>query len=100
MSVTTVMPDVLTLDEVAQYLRLPSELVERQALKGNLPGRQVEGTWRFLKAAVDSWLSRPDGRTALLQQAGALADDDQLEAMLADIYAQRGRPADNSPADT
>lgn len=97
MQATTIMPDVLTLDEVAQYLRLPADLVERQALQGHLPGRRVEQTWRFLKVAVDDWLRRPDGRTVLLQQAGALADDDQLEELLANIYAQRGRSEAEPP---
>lgn len=83
--------DVLTLDEVADYLRLPRETVERQATKGQLPARRIEDTWRFLKSAVDDWLRSQDNRLILLQQAGALADDDSLSTLRAAIYEQRGR---------
>jgi excisionase family DNA binding protein len=48
---------VLTLEEVADYLRLSPEVVLRQATQGSLPGRLVEGTWRFHKTAINKWLS-------------------------------------------
>jgi excisionase family DNA binding protein len=79
--------DVLTLDEVADYLRLPIETVERQANRGQLPARRIEDTWRFLKSAVDDWLRSQDNRVILLQ----LADDESLSALRAGIYEQRGR---------
>jgi len=75
MSHPVTVPDVLTLEEVADYLRLPEETVEQQAARGRIPGRQIENTWRFLKAAIDDWLRSYDARTLLLQQAGALAND-------------------------
>jgi excisionase family DNA binding protein len=83
--------EVLTLDEVAVYLRLPKETVERQAMRGQLPARRIEDTWRFLKTAIDDWLRSQDSRLILLQQAGALRDDDSLAELRSTIYAQRGR---------
>jgi len=83
--------EVLTLDEVAAYLRLPKETVERQAMRGQLPARRIEDTWRFLKTAIDDWLRSQDSRLILLQQAGALRDDDSLAELRSAIYAQRGR---------
>ena len=91
MSKVMTMPEVLTLEEVARYLRLPEEKVERQATQGQIPGRRVEDTWRFLKAAIDDWLRSQDSRTILLQQAGALAGDETLLALRASIYAERRR---------
>ena len=49
--------EVMTLEETAEYLRLPATLVEQQAQSGLLPGRRIDSHWRFLKAAVNSWLS-------------------------------------------
>lgn len=92
MSQVMMAPDVLTLEEVASYLRLPKETVERQATQGQIPGRRIEDTWRFLKAAIDDWLRSHDSRTILLQQAGALATDETLPELRAAIYAERGRP--------
>lgn len=84
-------PEVLTLEEVAAYLRLPRDTISRQAAQGHIPGRQIEDTWRFLRAAIDDWLRSLDGRTLLLQQAGALAGDESLSALRDEIYAARGR---------
>ena len=83
--------EVFTLEEVASYLRLPPETVVRQAAQGRLPGRKIEDTWRFLRAAIDDWLRSHDGRDILLQQAGALADDESLTELREAIYSARGR---------
>ena len=85
------LPDVLTLEEASAYLRLPIEAVLRQALQGNIPGRNIEHDWRFLKTAIDDWLRLQSSRTILLQQAGALADDTSLTELRAEIYQERGR---------
>jgi excisionase family DNA binding protein len=100
MSQVTVMPDVLTLEETARYLRLPKETIERQASRGQLPGRQIKDTWRFLKAAIDDWLRSLDSRMILLQQAGTLADDETLHELRTMIYAERGRPETNGETDS
>ncbi|MGH9803044.1 MAG: helix-turn-helix domain-containing protein [Blastocatellia bacterium] len=63
---------VLTLEEAANYLKLPSETIGREATQGNIPGRQIANSWRFLKSAIDDWLWGRDNRTILLQQAGAM----------------------------
>jgi excisionase family DNA binding protein len=49
--------EVLTLEEVAQLLRLPVKAVESLARAGDLPGRQVGQEWRFARAAVLRWLA-------------------------------------------
>ena len=92
MSQAMVMPNVLTLDEAAHYLRLPKETIKEQADRGQIPGRRIKDTWRFLKDAIDDWLRSRDGRAILLQQAGALANDETLPDLCAAIYAERGRP--------
>ena len=92
MSKATRLPEVLTLEEVAAYLRLPKDIVARLATQGQIPGRCIEATWRFLKGAIDEWLRSQDSRTVLLQQAGTLADDDTLALLRAASYAARGRP--------
>ena len=92
--------EVLTLDEAADYLRLPKKTIERQAQQGQIPGRRIEDTWRFLKAALDDWLRSHDGRALLLQQAGALKHDKTLSQVRAAAYKQRGRPEMDTRSDT
>jgi excisionase family DNA binding protein len=48
--------EVLTLPEVAAYLRVPEEAVLELVTKDALPGQRIGGEWRFLKRAVVEWL--------------------------------------------
>jgi len=92
MSQVAPMFDVLTLEELATYLRLPVEIIERQTVEGQIPGKEIAGQWRFLKTAIDDWLRSTNGRSALLKYAGAFADDENLDALRTEIYKRRGRP--------
>jgi excisionase family DNA binding protein len=84
--------EVLTLAEAAAYLRVVPEAVVRMVDTQGLPGRQFGTEWRFLKAALQGWLSTPQGSRGLLAQLGKAKDDPYLQEMLASIYARRGRP--------
>ena len=84
--------DVLTLEEAAAYLRLPPETIAREAAQGHIPGRRIEDAWRFLKAGIDDWLRSHDSRLMLVQQTGALADDETLPKLRESIYRARKRP--------
>ena len=48
--------EVLTLAEVAAYLRVPEEAVSELVSKDGLPAQKIGGEWRFLKRAVAEWL--------------------------------------------
>src|SRR5947208_3540508 len=85
--------EVLDVAGAARFLRVRRPKVLALAEAGRLPGKKLDGEWRFLKAALADWLrGKPDYRMILIQQAGALADDDTLPELLASIYAARGRP--------
>jgi len=89
--------DVLTLAEAAAYLRLPESDVIGAVASEGMPGRLINGEWRFLKIAMQQWLSvsQPTVQTrnaALLAMAGAWKDDPDLEDMVEQIYRRRGRP--------
>jgi len=70
---------------------MPKQTIERQAVLGQIPGRKIEDTWRFLRAAINEWLRAQDSRTVLLQQADVFADDDTLPRLREAMYAARGR---------
>lgn len=84
-------PPVLTATEVAKYLRLPKAKVLGLAEAGDLPAREIDGEWRFLKAAIDEWLGRPDLTQQLLRQAGTWADDDTYLELSRSISEARRR---------
>jgi excisionase family DNA binding protein len=89
--------EVFTLAEAAAYLRLPEKDVTALVSTQGLPGRLIGGEWRFLKSAIQQWLSAseptPEARKAAqLAVVGSWKDDPYLEDMLEEIYRQRGRP--------
>ena len=52
--VSRIMTDeILTLKEVAQYLKLAEKTAYRLAAEGKLPGFKVGGSWRFRKDDVE-----------------------------------------------
>lgn len=48
--------DVLTLQEVADYLKVSTSAVHRMMKEQKLPGRNIGGEWRYLRDAVANWL--------------------------------------------
>ena len=85
-------PGVLTLEETSVYLQLSVETVLNQASQGKIPGRKIENDWRFLKSAIDEWLSSRSSSSILIAQAGAFANDDSLDQLRESIYQARERP--------
>ena len=48
--------DVLTLEELAEYLKVSTAAAHRVIKEQKLPGRNIGGEWRFLRDAVANWL--------------------------------------------
>ena len=49
--------EILTLKEVAIYLKLAEKTAYRLAAEGKLPGFKVGGSWRFKREDIESWIS-------------------------------------------
>lgn len=47
---------VMTVDEVAEYLRIPRASVYKLAQHGRIPCQKVGKHWRFRREALDRWL--------------------------------------------
>ncbi len=52
------MDEIMTLDEVASYLRVSERTVYEWASKGELPGGKLGTSWRFKRADIEAWVSR------------------------------------------
>lgn len=93
MATATELRAVLTFTEAAEYLRIPEETLKLLTDRGGVPGREIEGEWRFSRSALDEWLKGPLRKEMLRSQAGAFADDKEyLGNLKQEIYADRGRP--------
>ena len=67
--------EILTLQEMAGYLRIAERSVLRMAQAGELPGTKVASQWRFMRSVVDDWLINrmrevPRGRLVDLIESG------------------------------
>ncbi|MDN3489727.1 helix-turn-helix domain-containing protein [Pseudoalteromonas sp. APC 3694] len=48
--------EILTIQEVAAYLKLNEKTAYRLVSKGKLPGFKVGGSWRFKRVDLDKWI--------------------------------------------
>jgi excisionase family DNA binding protein len=53
-------PDVLTVEQLAEFLQVDEKEVRALAAKGELPGRKLGRHWRFSRQAVLDWLATPE----------------------------------------
>ena len=63
---TTKLPDVLTLEELSVYLKIPKSTLYKIVREGKIPCQKVGRHWRFRKVAIDRWLeeANPQGSSA------------------------------------
>ena len=48
--------EILTLKEVAEYLKLAEKTAYRLAAEDKLPGFKVGGSWRFKQEDIQNWI--------------------------------------------
>ena len=50
-------PDsIMTIEEAADYLKIPKSTVYKLAQEGRIPCQKVGRHWRFRKDTIDKWL--------------------------------------------
>ena len=49
---------ILTIKEVAEYLKVTERTIYRLAAAKKIPAFRVGGTWRFSKAEINQWIQR------------------------------------------
>lgn len=49
---------ILTLKELAEYLKLTEKTANRPAAEGKLPGFKVGGLWRFISRDINTWIEK------------------------------------------
>lgn len=48
--------EIMTLEEVAKYLKLKPQTVYKWAQEGRIPGAKLGKEWRFRKGILDEWV--------------------------------------------
>jgi len=89
---------LLTIKELAAYLKMNQQTVYRLAQKGEIPGMKVGGSWRFKRDVIDQWLL---DQVRARQRRILVVDDDPLTCELfTDVLTSQGHQvvtASNGP---
>jgi excisionase family DNA binding protein len=52
--------DILTIKEVAEYLKIKEKTAYKLAAEGKLPGFKAGGSWRFRRSEIEKWIERQE----------------------------------------
>jgi excisionase family DNA binding protein len=63
--------DILTIDEVASYLKASKRTVYRLAASSQIPAFKLGGTWRFRRIELEQWIASRIGKTINDRDGGA-----------------------------
>jgi excisionase family DNA binding protein len=73
------MPDVLTVEQAAEYLQVPERILLAKAREGVIPGAKIGRIWRFSQRQLLEWLedrARTEEEDRLLAEAAMEDYDD------------------------
>ena len=56
--VVTTQHSVMTLNETARFLRMPTRKLKDMAQLGQIPAFLIDGKWRFARNTVEEWLAQ------------------------------------------
>lgn len=55
--------EILTIKEVADYLKVTERTIYRLAAGKQIPAFKVGGSWRFARVEIDSWIRQQSAST-------------------------------------
>lgn len=50
--------DLITIKEVAEYLKVAEKTVYRMSAEGRIPAYKVGGSWRFRRKEIEQWFEK------------------------------------------
>jgi excisionase family DNA binding protein len=87
------MPDVLTAEEAAEYMRVPESALLAGVRHGEIPGKKIGRQWRFSRLALLDWLAdreeTEEDRALARATEKAIKDPDNQEFMSAQEFRAR-----------
>lgn len=58
MSISTQEGEILTIKQVAEFLKVTERTIYKLAAAKKIPAFKVGGTWRFSRADIDTWIKQ------------------------------------------
>lgn len=90
--------EIMTLAEIATYLKVSEKTVIRMAQVGDIPCAKIASQWRFVKDIIDDWIysrmnTMPDGQ--LKKEVESLPDNVPLSSLISsDLISMDISPGD------
>lgn len=56
--------DIITVRELAAYLKITEKTAYRLAAEGKIPGFKVGGAWRFRQNEIENWIKAESNKNA------------------------------------
>lgn len=63
--------EILTVKELAEYLKIAKKTAYRFVSEGKIPSFKVGSAWRFRKAEIDRWIAAQE-KTSIKNEGDAL----------------------------
>ena len=80
------MASLMTVKEVAEYLKVHKRTIYRLLRQGDIPAAQIGHQWRFDREAIDDWLHQLSASSRMPKKATILVIDD--EDMIIDLFKE------------
>jgi excisionase family DNA binding protein len=82
------MEELMTLQEVASYLKMSQQTVYRLAQQSRIPALKIQSRWRFRPSDIESWLSKGNGTDA--KHILVVDDDPDIADLFVDVLQSEG----------
>jgi excisionase family DNA binding protein len=82
------MAELMTLEEVAEYLRVTKTTVYRLLRQGKIPANKVGRQWRFDKTSIDEWLHQSAVKT--IANILVVDDEETIRALFEETLGELG----------
>lgn len=82
------MVEIMTLEELADYLRVTKKTVYRLLEKHSIPSTRVGHQWRFTKEAIETWLRQ--NSSGIAARILVVDDDESICSLFQDSLQQLG----------
>jgi len=84
------MEDLVTVQEVADYLKMSPQTIYRFAQQGRIPALKVGNRWRFRLADIETWLQQQGDR--VVPSILVVDDDAAVGRLFAEVLGGEGYP--------
>jgi excisionase family DNA binding protein len=56
--------EILTIREIAEYLKIKEKTIYALVARGGIPGFKVGGSWRFRSSEIEKWIKQQERKAS------------------------------------